>query len=55
MKKFTLRTTLATLVSAVILVAAVSIMTTLYLGIRKAMYQATYEMMGQITTRWATS
>ena len=49
MKKFTLRTTLATLVSAVILVAAVSIMTTLYLGIRKAMYQATHEMMGQIT------
>ena len=49
MKRFTLRVTISTLVSALILVSAISIITALYLGTKKVLYQTTFEMMGQIS------
>jgi adenylate cyclase len=49
MKRFTLRVTISTLVSALILVSAVSIIAALYVGTRKVLYQTTFEMMGQIS------
>lgn len=49
MKRYTLRVTISTLVSALILVSAVSIITALYVGTKKVLYQTTFEMMGQIS------
>jgi adenylate cyclase len=49
MKRFTLRVTISTLVSALILVSAVSIIITLYVGTKRVLYQTTFETMGQIS------
>lgn len=49
MKRFTLRVTIATLMSALILASAVSIITALYVGTKKVLYQTTLETMGQIS------
>jgi adenylate cyclase len=50
MKRFTLRVTLSTLVSALILVSALSVTTVLYLGTKRALYQTTFQMMDQISS-----
>jgi len=49
MRRFTLRVAISTLVSGLILVSAVSIVAALYFGVKRALYQATYQMMGEIT------
>jgi adenylate cyclase len=49
MKRYTLRVAITTLVSGLILVSAVTIVTILYYGVKRALYQTTYEMMAQIT------
>jgi adenylate cyclase len=48
MKRFTLRVAISTLVSGLILLSAATIVTALYQGMKKTLYQTTYEMMGQI-------
>ncbi len=47
MRRVTLRVAISTLVSGLILVSGISIVTALYLGVKKALVQTTYDMMGQ--------
>jgi adenylate cyclase len=49
MRRFTLRVAISTLVSGLILVSALSIAAALYYGVKRALYQTTYDMMGEIT------
>jgi len=49
MRRFTLRFAISTLVSGLILVSGVSIVTALYFGVKKALYQTTAQMTGGIT------
>jgi adenylate cyclase len=48
MKRYPLRVAISTLVSGLILASAVSIVGLLYFGIKRALVQTSYEMMGQI-------
>jgi len=49
MRRVTLRFAISTLVSGLILVSALSVVTALYFGMKRALYRTTSDMMGQIT------